>query len=78
MKPRFLDINLKNLSPGLDAIHQLTKEGDKTLRIEMKDSEGNERYAQYEFVFNYYTLKYYLLVIVFIKTIFMFLRLVEY
>ena len=47
---------------GLDAIHQITKNGDKTLRIEMSNSQGEKRFAQYEFVFQiiFTTFKVYL------------------
>jgi len=33
---------------GLDAIHRLTRDGDKILRIEMKNSHGDKRFAEYE------------------------------
>ena len=33
--------------PGLENIHQLTSSGAYTLRVDLEDWEGNQRYAEY-------------------------------
>ena len=40
-----------NQKTGLDAIHRLTRDGDKILRIEMTNSHGDKRFAEYVFFF---------------------------
>ena len=46
-----VDLKLNLLPTGLEKIHQLTKNKDMTLRVDMVDTDDNELYVQYEFVF---------------------------